>query len=51
MMTKLAAIAVAALTVAFSSSSAPAQEKAKGEKASGRTVAVFVDNDARLTRQ
>jgi hypothetical protein len=44
-MTKVALIAIAILMSSFFGNAATAQEKAKGEQATGRTVTVFVDND------
>jgi hypothetical protein len=44
-MTKLAFIATVTLIVGFFGNPVMAQEKAKGEQATGRTVMVFVDND------
>jgi hypothetical protein len=44
-MKMFAAVTIAAVVVAPLGSSAMSQEKEKGERASGRTVTVFVDND------
>jgi glycine cleavage system aminomethyltransferase T len=45
MKTNFAFVAVAILMSGFFGKAAMAQEKAKGEKASGRTVTVLVEND------
>jgi hypothetical protein len=45
MMKKFALVAATVLLWGFFGKPATAQEKAKGEKATGRTVTVFVEND------